>query len=97
MDIVLYTLISNLLLVSPLLDTGANISTFITSIRDSTTVISSGMKRDRKRRRESIIMNQTAKLDKIEDPRLKEKPTSFDSSAKRRGSNYSLDQTWQTF
>jgi hypothetical protein len=92
------TLISNPLLVSSLLDTGANLSTFLTSIREnSTTVISSGMKRDRKRRRDSIFTNQTAKLDKIEDPRLKEKPISFYPSAKRIGFNYSLDPTWQTF
>ena len=86
MDVVLYTLISNPRLQSPLLESGQNLSDFLTSIGNDSTLVTSNGKVNRKRKFTEESKSDKSKLDRILDPRLREQPTSFDLSAKRRRS-----------
>ena len=86
MDVVLYTLISNPRLQSPLLESGQNLSDFLTSIGNDSTLVTSNGKVNKKRKFTDESKSEKSKLDRILDPRLRELPTSFDLSAKRRRS-----------
>ena len=67
MDVVLYTLISNPQLSSPLLDSGSNLATVTSIGEDTTKVTSKDIKKDRKRSRDSDTTNPRATVGKIED------------------------------
>ena len=91
MDIVLYTLISNPRLVSPLLESGEKFENFLLSLGSDSTHVSAykGIAKHRKRASEeqppSLDSNTT--VGKTIDPRLKSDPQNFDPSAKLRRSN----------
>ena len=86
MDKVLYTLISNPRLQSPLLESGQNFSDFLTSISNDSTQVTSNGKVNRKRKISEENKSDRSKLERILDPRLRDQPTFFDLSAKRRRS-----------
>ena len=85
MDVVLFTLISNPLLQSPLISTGESLTTFVSSLKsDSTLVTAPAKPRVNKRAREDPIQTDKSTLDRIVDPR---RPTFLEFSAKRRRSD----------
>ena len=88
MNIVLFTLISNPLLQSPLLSTGESLTAFISSLEsDSTLVTAPAKPRVSKRAREDSTQTDKSTLDSIVEPRLRDSPTFLDFSAKRRRSD----------
>jgi hypothetical protein len=88
MDVVLFTLISNPMLQIPLLVTGESLTSFITSLEtDSTLVTAPAKPRGGKRAREESTQTDKSGLDRIVDPQLRDSPTNFDFSAKRRRSD----------
>jgi len=88
MDVVLYTLISNPYLQSPLLQTGDSLDNFLTSLRDGSTLVTSKDKiSNRKRSRTEDAVTENSTLMRTLDPLLRELPKPLDSSAKRRRSD----------
>ena len=88
MDVVLFTLISNPKFKSPLIVSGESLTAFITSLEtDSTLVTAPAQPRGVKRAREESIQTDKATLDRILDSQLRDSPTNFDFSAKRRRSD----------
>jgi hypothetical protein len=74
MNVVLFTLVSNPWLKSPLLVTGDSLANFITSLQSDSTVVSAPSKPSVSRKRDRVEEPLTSnfKLDRITDPRLKE-------------------------
>jgi hypothetical protein len=71
MDVVLFTLISNPMLQSPLLVTGESLTTFISSLEtDSTLVTAPAKPRGGKRAREESTQTEKSTLDRIVDSQL---------------------------
>ena len=90
MDVVLYTLISNPYLQSPLLQTGDSLDNFLTSLRDGSTLVTSKDKiSNRKRSRTEDAVTENSTLMRTLDPLLRDLPKPLDSSAKRRRSDRS--------
>ena len=91
MDIVLYTLISNPRLLSPLLESGESLGKFLLSLKSDSTHVSSskGIAKHKKRAREEQPSSLDSKttVGKTIDPRIKSVPQNFDPSAKLRRSN----------
>ena len=88
MDVVLFTLISNPMLQSPLLVTGESLTSFLTSLEtDSTLVTAPAKPRSSKRDREDSTKTEKSTLDRIVDSQSRDSPTNFDYSAKRRRSD----------
>ena len=88
MDVVLFTLISNPLLQSPLISTGESLTTFISSLETNSTLVTAPAKpRSSKRVREDSTQTEKTTLDRIVDSQLRDSPTNFDFSAKRRRSD----------
>ena len=76
MDVILFTLISNPLLQSPLISTGESLTTFVSSLEsDSTLVTAPAKPRGGKRAREEPIQTDKSTLDRIVDPQLRDSPT----------------------
>jgi hypothetical protein len=86
MDAVLFTLISNPWLKSPLITTGESLANFISSLESDSTVVSVSTKPQvsLKRNRAEEPLTSESKLDRITDPRLKENPQNFNYAAKLR-------------
>jgi len=76
MDVVLFTLVSNPWLKSPLLTTRESLANFIASLHSDSTVVSASSKPhvSLKRIRAEEPLISDSKLDRISDPRLKETP-----------------------
>jgi hypothetical protein len=88
MDVVLYTLISNPYLQSPLLQTGDSLDNCLTSLRDGSTLVTSKDKiSNRKRSRTEDAVTENSTLMRTLDPLLRDLPKPLDSSAKRRRSD----------
>ena len=89
MDVVLFTLISNPLLKSPLLTTGDSLANFISSLESDSTQVSVSTKSNvsLKRDRAEEPRISDSKLDRISDPRLKETAQNFNYAAKLRRSD----------
>ena len=88
MDIVLFTLISNPMFKSPLIVSGESLTAFIASLEtDSTLVTAPAQPRGVKRARLESIQTDKATLDRIVSSQLRDSPTNFDFSAKRRRSD----------
>jgi hypothetical protein len=76
------------MLQSPLLVTGESLTSFLTSLEtDSTLVTAPAKPRGGKRAREESTQTEKATLDRIVDSQLRDSPTNFDFSAKRRRSD----------
>ena len=89
MDVVLFTLISNPLLKSPLISMGESLAKFISSLESDSTVVSVPTKPHVSQKRIRADESQTSdtKLDRILDPRLKETAQNFNHAAKLRRSD----------
>ena len=87
MDVVLFTLISNPWLKSPLITTGESLANFISSLESDSTQVSTKHNVSQKRVRAEEPQTSNPIIDRISDPRLKQNPQNFNYSAKLRRSD----------
>jgi hypothetical protein len=87
MDVVLFTLISNPMLKSPLISTGESLAKFISSLESDSSQVSTKHNVSQKRVRAEEPQTSNPIIDRISDPRLKQNPQNFNYAAKLRRSD----------